>query len=323
MKNYLDIQVPKGSAFKIQTEKSFVKLHQLLCVVGKRGSGKTVFIVNFLRMMKEQNCLDKLILITPTYESNKNNFKGLPVDEDLILDPNDPNVIQKVRDIVDYERDLLDQYYEKMDRWNELMKQIKSRRPIDEIDEFLLEEFGEEMQKPTHYLHGRKPVICCFVDDALGTKIYGSKSGLSNLVILHRHLGVSKALGSALGITMIFATQSYKSNVYGISPTIRNNCTSIAVFQTKSDKELQGIAEEVGGFASKDEFMSVYNQAMTECGCGCKAEHNVLFIDTSPHEGNSNFRKNMNCMLYPKVVSDTQKPNEIKIDDLKESKLLV
>jgi hypothetical protein len=308
MKNsYLNIQVPKGSAFKIQTDKSFVKLHQLLCVVGKRGSGKTVFIVNFLRMMKEQGCLDKLILITPTYESNKANFKGLPVDEDNIIDPNDPTAVQQVRSIVDAERDLLDEYYEKLDKWNELMKQIKSRRPIDEIDEDLLEEFGENMEKPKHYLDGRKPVICCFVDDALGTKIYGNKSGLSNLVILHRHLSVSKALESALGITMIFATQSYKSNVYGISPTIRNNCTSIAIFKTKSEKELLGIAEEVAGFCTKEEFMDVYEQAMTECGCGCKAEHNVLFIDTAPHEGNSHFRKNMNKMLY--ANSNNEKKN--------------
>ena len=304
MKNYLDIQVPKGSAFKIQTEKSFVKLHQLLCVVGKRGSGKTVFIVNFLRMMKEQGCLDKLILITPTYESNKANFKGLPVDEDNIIDPNDPTAVQQIRDIVDGERDMLDTYYDQLERYNELMKQIKSRRPIEEIDEDLLEQFGEQMEKPKHYLDGRKPVICCFVDDALGTKIYGNKSGLSNLVILHRHLGVSKALESALGITMIFATQSYKSNVYGISPTIRNNCTSLAVFQTKSDKELQGIAEEVAGFCTREEFMDVYEQAMTPCGCGCKAEHNVLFIDTSPHEGNSHFRKNMNKMIYPRVATE-------------------
>ena len=305
MKNYLDIQVPKGSAFKIQTHKSFVKLHQLLCVVGKRGSGKTVFIVNFLRMMKEQGCLDRLILVTPTYESNKANFKGLPVDEDHIIDPNDPTAVQQIRDIVDAERDMLDTYYDQLERYNELMKQIKSRRPIEEIDEDLLEEFGERMERPKHYLDGRKPVICCFVDDALGTKIYGNKSGLSNLVILHRHLGVSKALQSPLGITMIFAVQSYKSNVYGISPTIRNNCTSLAVFQTKSEKELQGIAEEVAGFCTKEEFMDVYNQAMTACGCGCKPEHNVLFIDTSPHEGNSHFRKNMNCMITPKNSIET------------------
>ena len=304
-KQYLNIKVPQGSAFKIQTDKSFVKLHQLLCVVGKRGSGKTVFIVNFLRMMKEQGCLDKLILITPTYESNKANFKDLPVDEENIINPDDPTAVQQIRNIVDSERDLLDEYYEKIDRWNELMKQIKSRRPIDELDEDLLEEFGEEMKKPTHYLDGRKPVIACFVDDALGTKIYGNKSGLSNLVILHRHLGVSKALGSALGITMIFATQSYKSNVYGISPTIRNNCTSIAIFKTKSDKELQGIQEEIAGFCTREEFMNVYEQAMHECGCGCKSDHNILFVDTSPHDGNSNFRKNMNCQITPRVKNES------------------
>jgi hypothetical protein len=293
-KKYLDIVPPKdGGAFKIKTETSFVKLHQLMVVVGKRGSGKSIFVTNFLRMMKEQNCLDKLILVTPTYASNKAIFKGLPVDEDNVIDPNDPTSVQQIRDIVDAERDMLDEYYERLGRWRQLQKEIKSRKPVDMIDEDLLLEF-EDMEKPTHYLNGRKPVIAVFCDDGLGTKIYGPKSGLNNLCILHRHLGVSEYLG-ALGITLIFATQSYKSNHYGISPTIRNNCTSIALFKTKSEKELQGIYEEIAGFCTKDEFQSVYDQAMEGF------EHNILFVDTSAYPGNSNFRKNLNEQIYPKL----------------------
>jgi hypothetical protein len=306
-RNYLDIQVPKGSAFNIKTENSFVKLHQLMCVVGCRGSGKSVFITNFLRMMKDQNCLDRLILVTPTFASNKAIFHGLPVNEQDVIDPNDPTAVQQIRDIVDSERDILDEYFEKLKRWKALQKEINSRKNIDDIDEDLLLEFGSDLQeKPTHYLNGRKPVIACFVDDALGTRIYGPKSGLNNLCILHRHLGVSEHLG-ALGITMLFSTQSYRSNVYGISPTIRNNCTSIAIFKTKSNKELMGIAEEIGGFCTVEEFMEYYEMAMNECGCGCKSAHNILFVDTSPYPGNSNFRKNLNKMLYLK--GDENKKN--------------
>ena len=166
-RNYLDIQVPKGSAFNIKTENSFVKLHQLMCVVGKRGSGKSIFVTNFLRMMKDQNCLDKLILVTPTFQSNKAIFKGLPVDENDVIDPNDPTAGQQIRDIVDAERDMLDEYYEKLERWRQLQKEIKSTKPVDMIDEDLLLEF-EDMEKPKHYLNGRKPVIACFFDDAVG-----------------------------------------------------------------------------------------------------------------------------------------------------------
>ena len=176
-------------------------------------------------------------------------------------------------------------------------------------------EFGSDLlEKPTHDLNGRKPVIGCFVDDSLGTRIYGPRSGLNNLCILHRHLGVSDHLGP-LGCTLIFATQSYKSNIYGISPTIRNNCSSIAIFKTKSNKELMGIAEEMGGFCTPEEFLEYYEMAMNECGCGCKSEHNILFVDTSPYEGNSNFRKNLNTMLYLKTDKDKDKKTLICIQE--------
>jgi hypothetical protein len=297
-KNLLDIKVPKGSAFAIDTDKRYIKLHQLQVVVSARGGGKTVWITNQLRMMMEQGCLDKVILVTPTYESNKTAFEGLPV-HDEIIDPNDPEAVQKIKAIVEHERDLLDEYWDAMDRYKELMKQIKSRRPIEQIDEDLLSYFGDDLEKPKHWLNGRKGIIACFIDDALGSRIYGSKSGLNNLVILHRHLGVSKHMG-ALGITMFFATQSYKSNCFGISPTIRNNATSIAIGRTKNIRELEGIADEVGSFCTREEFMDVYNQAMAECGCGCVSRHNILFVDTNPHPKNSHFRKNMNKMLYPK-----------------------
>ena len=121
-KDYLDIVVQKGSAFKIDTEKDFVKLHQLMCVVGKRGSGKSVFVTNFLRMMKDQNCLDRLILVTPTYKSNKAIFNGLPVNEEDVIDPNDPSAVQQIRDIVDAERDILDDHCNKLERWRTLQK---------------------------------------------------------------------------------------------------------------------------------------------------------------------------------------------------------
>lgn len=301
--SYLEIRVPKNrDAFAVRTEQSYIKLHQLQVVVSARGGGKTVWITNQLRMMKDMGCLDKLILVTPTYESNRALFDNLPVHHEII-DPNDPEAVHKIKEIVEHERDLLDEYWDGMERYNELMKQIKSRRPIEQIDEDLLSYFGDELEKPKHWLNGRKAVIACFIDDALGTRIYGSKSGLNNLVILHRHLGVSKHMG-ALGITMFFATQSYKSNVYGISPTIRNNCTSIAIGRTKNMKELEGIADEVGSFCTREEFMDVYEQAMAECGCGCVSRHNILFIDTNPHEGCSHFRKNMDRMIYPRVGSE-------------------
>ena len=76
-----------------------------------------------------------------------------------------------------------------------------------------------------------------------------------------------------------------------------------------------GIAEEVAGFCDKEEFIDVYEQAITECGCGCKAEHNVLLIDTSPHKGNSHFRKNMNCMITPRVATEASQKIQFDLNN--------
>ena len=43
----LDITVANGNAFKIKTDQSFVRLHQLQLVIGRRGIGKTVWVSNF------------------------------------------------------------------------------------------------------------------------------------------------------------------------------------------------------------------------------------------------------------------------------------
>jgi hypothetical protein len=39
MKNYLDIQVAKGSAFTIKTADDFIQLHAIILAIAKRGVG--------------------------------------------------------------------------------------------------------------------------------------------------------------------------------------------------------------------------------------------------------------------------------------------
>ena len=100
--SYLEIRVPKNrDAFAVKTHPSYIKLHQLQVVVSARGGGKTVWITNQLRMMKDMGCLDKVILVTPTYESNKAVFEGLPI-HDEIIDPNDHEAVQKIKEIVEH-----------------------------------------------------------------------------------------------------------------------------------------------------------------------------------------------------------------------------
>ena len=62
MENKYRITVPKGSAFTIKTDKDFIQLNAIILAIAKRGTGKSCSISNLLRMMKENNVLDRLIL---------------------------------------------------------------------------------------------------------------------------------------------------------------------------------------------------------------------------------------------------------------------
>ena len=144
--------------------------------------------------------------------------------------------------------------------------------------------------------------MCLLLDDMLGSRIYSSPRKLNQLTIFHRHLGGFKK-GGALGVSLFFLVQSYKTQVGGLTKTIRNQATTIILFQTKSEKELQDVAEEVGGEVSTLQFYEVYNRAVRE-------RHDFLFIDLHKKDSHpSMFRRNFDeYLLYDGCDSDEVDP---------------
>ena len=282
------IHVPSGNAFTINTEKDFIKLHAVILAVAKRGCGKTCSISNLLRLMKQNNALDRLILVSPTYHNNKHYFQGLPLAEEDIIEPT-RDTAELLMETIEEEGRIYDEYHEKMKRWNELQKQLRNKRKhIYNIDEDLLLEF-EDMEKPAHKYNGRKPVIVIFFDDTQGSDLFKPSSKLSNMVIKHRHLGKTK--DGSLGASLIFACQNYTSSSCGLPKSIRGNLTHMMVFRNKNMKELQLIAEEASGEVSTEEFFDIYDRAIRE-------PHDFLFIDfAKKKEHPSMFRRNFNEWL--------------------------
>ena len=62
----LDIQIPPGSAFKIETPPMMPKMHLLAAVVAPRGYGKGVITTNLIEQLK---VVDRLILVSPSAET--------------------------------------------------------------------------------------------------------------------------------------------------------------------------------------------------------------------------------------------------------------
>ena len=113
----LNIIPPKSESGSYATDTYMPKMHQVCIAVGKRASGKSTAIVNLIERLKFDYC----IAVSPTMNSNKELMDRLKI-EHVFEDVDDPNVIDKIKDIVKAEAEDLERYREELKRYNKLMK---------------------------------------------------------------------------------------------------------------------------------------------------------------------------------------------------------
>jgi len=296
-KNY-NIKIPKKSAFPIETPDDFIQLPMVTLANSKRGGAKTTSLTHLLRLMQYNNALERIILVSPTYENNKHYFEDLPLNESDVLEP-EIDVIPQIENILDEEALEYEEYVEKTKRYKRLMDMLhKSEMSVYEIPADLLLEFADENDNiaPPQYKYkvtNRPPSVAIFFDDCLDSPVFRPKSGLGRFVISHRHKGKTKNMGS-IGCSLLFATQAYTSNGAGLQRAIRSNLTHILLMKTKNQDELKQISSELGGELSPEEFYDVFNQAV-------KDRYDFLFIDLAKKESHpSMFRRNFNEFILPR-----------------------
>lgn len=281
----LKIIVPKGDAFAYETDYDLPKMHQQLLCVGKRGSGKSVAVVNLIKKMN----YDIIILISPTAKSNATLLSMLDIDINNCYDDlEDLTIMDQIKSNMELEAEEYDNYHRKMREYKEFLKHANNN-DYHLIDDESIDKFIDDynvIQPPKHKYNGRRPKICCLFDDCLGSQLFSKGiRKLNNWCILHRHLfPVEECGGGALGCSNFFLTQTYTINSGGISKAIRNNCTSLIIFKTKSQKEYKQIEEELAGEIGADTFLKVYEYAVD-------GDHNFLFVDLHPKEHQTKFRK--------------------------------
>ena len=155
----LDIQIPPGTAFKIETPPMMPKMHLLAAVVAPRGYGKGVITTNLIEQLK---VVDRLILVSPSAASNKalnDRLKRILAKEDMFDNPNDISVLDRIVAIVEKERDDYEEYWEKRRKYELLMKKLDSDTPLFQIPaEVLMASFdGKGFKPPEHRWNGRRP----------------------------------------------------------------------------------------------------------------------------------------------------------------------
>ena len=284
----MEIIPPKSESGYYDTDSSLPKCHQNCVISAKRNSGKTTLAVNLIEKMK----YDYVIAVSPTLQSNKEIMSRLKVDTD------DTAIVDNIKNIINQEATDLETYLEDLKKYNKLMKDIKSGKYMGN-DDLLLQFFNDEdnmFLKPTHRWNGRRPRVACLIDDCLGSMLYSKPRKLNSLATYSRHVGQLKE-GGAIGISLYFLGQSYKAQVGGLSRVIRNQATTLVVFKTKDEVELEGIYESVAGEIDQETFYKVYDEAIGE-----GHNYEFLFVDFHPKEGQSMFRQRLDKYIYPEQL---------------------
>jgi len=283
----LDIIPPKSESGLYKTDTFMPKMHQVCIAVGKRASGKSTAIINLIERMKFDYC----IAVSPTMNSNKELMDRLKI-EHTFEDVDDPNVIDKIKDIVKGEAEDLERYKDELKRYNKLMKDLKEGKYMD--DDLLLQFFSDDghFTKPEHRWNGEKPRIAVIFDDMLGSGIYSKPRKLNGLSTYSRHIGQMKE-GGAIGVSLFFMIQSFKCQTGGLNKVIRNQCTSMCLFKTKDKQEMKDVAESVSGEIDEELFNKVYDTAIRE-------PYDFLYIDLhKKKEHPSMFRRRFDEFIIP------------------------
>ncbi len=287
--------------FSIETAPEHIKLHSITLACGKRGSGKSFFLSNLLGWLE----FDRIIIVSPTYESNYAQFKHLNIQDEDKLDPDQPNVVEQIISKVEAERDDLLEYRQKLKLYKELKKVCSNPDDLgedkDTFHEYLSRD-GLRFVPPQHRWGGNKPKIAVFVDDAQSTAIFRNRKFL-NLATRHRHIGAMEGDEPSIGISMFLAIQNYTAQGGGLPRAIRGNATHMALWRTKNERELKLISEEFAGEVSPETFFKVYDYAMANGG-----EYPFLVVDLhKKKEHPSQFRVN-----YTSFITNIPSENDNK-----------
>jgi hypothetical protein len=130
----LGIQPPKKGAFTIETEPDFFRMHMLALFSGKRGGGKSVAVANLIRLCKERGYLDRVILITPTFESNKEIWAICGVTK-LGPDVMEPTreVLAQVTAAIEAEADDWDRFQQEKREWQRVQGDLASGKDLSAL----------------------------------------------------------------------------------------------------------------------------------------------------------------------------------------------
>ena len=181
-----------NDAFSLETPPEHIKLHAIVLAVAKKQSGKSFLLTNILSQLQKAGSIQRIIVVSDTFDSNKKMMDDLNIRPGDVYSPSDPDVVTKITDTINAERDDLQRYRDEMKRYKELDKRLMNASVWDDyLTPELLSLYNpdtDEFEEPKHWLNGKRVGIAVLADDVQSTPLLSNKAW-RNLCIKHRHIG--------------------------------------------------------------------------------------------------------------------------------------
>ena len=287
---------PKYTSGKIHVPEHLPALHGIQIWVGRRNAGKTVAATNLIRKYMDANAIERVILVTPTYQSNVHTFAPLKINgsEDVIEPTKD--AVQRIKEKLDEETRQWEEYHEKKKAYAQFMKEMRSQRSIDllPMNQLGMWEMAGFFENPPKWKrsddsHPTRIYVLC--DDVFGSPMLRMGKGMedfTNLCIAHRHQMCSGNTGYGCSIGIL--TQSY-SAIASVPRPVRENCTLLCLFLNSDEKQRSKIKEEMSDIPNLEQFEEFWNYATSK-------PHGFLTIDMNPPTPEKRFRSQYDQYLY-------------------------
>ena len=286
----------------IQTPDNHISLPTQVLAVGSVGRGKTFWITNLLRQLKESKCMDRIFFISSTVSSNLKLLQDLDIKEHDIYDPEDPDCIAKVLKSVDEMRDELVQYREKLKLWEKFENDLRHADPRD-LDYLTTEMMlfydvnTHNFEPPKPPIQGnRNPVCSLVVDDGQSTSIMSLKAW-KKLCLTYRHVGSYSDGSPPIGLSIFCCVQNYVAShgTEGICKATRSQLRGIAIFSAGNMAEKKFMFNELSAHFPIEQIEKNYNWVMAQ---NPKSKHDFLYIDLNSKPCHpSSFRYNYNDFI--------------------------
>ena len=244
--------------------------------IASRGGGKTFNTVKIIKEYENSKMISadgehkiRTILISPTYDANKNlwaNLKSLD-NNDIYEEYSEKtlkSIIDDIKEIID-EIDIYHKYisyYELIDKTpkNDIQSLLKLNPEIS----FLLKKFDYESPSKVkkYFRYTTKPITFLILDDIMGSSALNRKSEnlLKYWLIKNRHIFTS----------FFILVQSMKS----VPKDIRLNCNLFYLGKFSNKKTIiSDLYEEVSSVLTENQFENLYDKAING------NEHGALMID--------------------------------------------